>query len=233
MAEGSATGRWVWRGIGVVGELLITLGVLFLLLVAYELWWTNVAADQVISQSRDELRQQWQRETPEAPAPDEAKPIPAEAFGLMYIPRLRGDVWGIPLVQGVTDRDLRRGIGHFPDTAMPGEVGNAAFAGHRATNGEPLRNIDKLRAGDLVHIETATAWYTYRLTKDQIVLPTDVWVVDPVPGQPPGTVPTQQLITLVTCNPRWGSTHRWIWWGELADVRPKEQGPPADLEGAA
>lgn len=214
-----------WRLVSILGEVLITVGVLFLLLVAYELWWTNVEADQAITAQRDEIRDEW-RDPITTPT---SAPIPAEAFGLMYIPRLRSDVWAMPLIEGVTKPDLAKGIGHFPESAMPGELGNAAFAGHRATHGEPLKNVDKLQSGDLVYIETADSWYTYRLTNDGIVLPTDVWVVDPVPGQPPGTVPTQKLLTLVTCNPRWGSTHRWVWWGELTDVREKGLGPPPEV----
>lgn len=214
-----------WRIVSVFGEILITVGVLFLLLVAYELWWTNIEADQAISQQRDQIRDEW-REPQAAPT---MAPIPAEAFGLMFIPRLSSDVWGIPLIEGVSDSDIAKGIGHFPNSVLPGEVGNTAFAGHRATHGEPLKNIDKLQVGDLVHIETATDWYTYRLDKDQIVKPTDVWVVDPVPGQPLDAVPTEKLLTLVTCNPRWGSTQRWVWWGYLVDVRSKALGPPPDV----
>lgn len=214
-----------WRLVSIVGEILMTLGVLFLLLVAYELWWTNVEAEQVIEQQREDLRNTWREDV----NPATTAPIPAEAFGLMYIPRLRDDVWGVPLIEGVTDEDLTKGIGHFPDSALPGEVGNTSFAGHRATHGEPLKAVDKLQAGDLVHVETAQAWYTYRLTHDAIVLPTDVWVVDPVPGEPLGTVPTEEMITLVTCNPRWGSTQRWVWWGEFAGIRSKAQGPPDDV----
>lgn len=211
-----------WRVVSVLGEILITLGVLFLLMVAYELWWTNVVADQEAAVQREELLNTW-REDPNAA---DTPPIPAEAFGLMYIPRLQSDVWATPLIEGVESDDLTMGIGHFPDTALPGEVGNTAYAGHRATHGEPLANIDKLQAGDMVYIETAAGWYGYRLTHDEMVEPTDVWVLDPVPGSPAGTVPTEPQLTLLTCHPRWGSELRWIWWGELAEVRSKAQGPP-------
>lgn len=214
-----------WRIVSVVGELLMTLGVVLLLLVGYELWWTNVQAEQAVAAQREELANTWREDVNEVAT----APIPSEAFALMYIPRLQADVWATPLIEGVSSDDLAKGIGHFPESAMPGEVGNAAFAGHRATHGEPLKGIDLLQVGDMVYIETATGWYSYRLTEDEIVLPTDVWVVDPVPGSPPGTVPTQPQLTLVTCNPRWGSTERWIWWGELTDVRSKAQGPPDEL----
>ena len=213
-----------WRVIGVLGEILITIGVLFLLVVVYDLWWTNVVTERQVEQQREELRLHW-----ESDKPVQTAPIPAEAFGLMYIPRLQQDVWAEPLIEGVEDADLAKGIGHFPDSALPGEIGNTAYAGHRATNGQPLANVDQLQVGDLVHIETATAWYTYRLTRDDLVAPTAVWVVDPVPGEPPGTVPTQPILTLLTCHPRWGHTERWIWWGDFVASRDKSQGPPDDV----
>jgi sortase A len=225
----------LWAAVGYLGEVLITAGVVLLLLVVYELWWTNVVAEQQAEQQREQLLQAWEQQpspdpAPTAPAetPVAVAPIPAEAFALMYIPRLQTDVWATPVIEGVTTDDLAKGIGHFPDSALPGEVGNAAFAGHRATHGEPLANVDALQVGDLVYIQTATGWYTYKLTHDQLVMPWDVWVIDPVPGQA-GAVPTEPLLTLVTCHPRWGSTQRWIWWGELTEERSTDQGPPEEV----
>ena len=70
---------------------------------------------------------------------------------------------------------------------MPGEIGNFATAGHRATHGEPLRDIDQLEKGDQVIVETSTDWFTYELGESKIVSPSDVWVIDPVPGKPDAT----------------------------------------------
>ena len=65
-----------------------------------------------------------------------------------------------------------------------------------------------------------------------IVSPSDVWVIDPVPGEPDAT-PTEALITLTSCNPRWASTERYIWWGRLVDTTAKSSGErPAALKGA-
>lgn len=218
-----------WRIVSLLGEVLITVGVLFLLLVVYDLWWTNVRADRVINAEREQLISAWEGDPtprlPDVPTP----PIPSEAFGLMYIPRLKPDVWATPLIEGVENGDLARGIGHMPGTALPGEVGNAAFAGHRATHGEPLRYVDQLQPGDLVFIQTIDGWYTYRLREDQLVRPTDIWVADPVPGAPTGTPPTEPVLTLITCHPRWGSTQRWVWWGDLVDTQPNSEGAPAEL----
>jgi sortase A len=214
----------------VVGELMITVGVLLLLLVAYQLWWTNVEADRAAEGVREEIVTQWAADPdprPGPPAPVE-EPSYGTGFALMYIPRLSDSVWGTPVIEGVGLDVLATGIGHYPETAMPGEIGNFAVAAHRATNGEPFKDIDRLREGDRVVVETRNGWYVYELERDQIVLPTDTWVIDPVPGKP-GETPTEALITLTTCNPRWGSTERWIWWGTLVEERGREQGPPPEM----
>jgi len=112
---------------------------------------------------------------------------------------------------------------HYKGTALPGQVGNFAVAGHRATHGQPFANLDQLRIGDLIIVETQDAVYTYVVDYDPnrtIVLPTAVWVLEPVPGHPTVT-PTRALITLTTCNPRWNSSHRMIVFGHLVSTRIK------------
>lgn len=219
-----------WAVVGVVGELMVTVGVLLLLFVVYQLWWTNVVADRAGDQIAQQLTEQWQAEP--TPAPDEedpvqTKPIPGNAFALMYIPRLRDSVWGVPVLEGTDMASLAQGLGHYEGTAMPGEVGNFAVAGHRATNGEPFKDFDRLQAGDEVIVETRTGWFEYRLDKDMIVAPTATWTVLPVPGHPEQE-PTEKLVTLTTCNPRWASTQRWIWWGTLTDEIDKSTGKVPD-----
>ncbi len=215
-----------WAVVGVLGELLVTLGAVLLLFVVYQLWWTNVEADRASQQISQELTQQWEA-TP-APKPSvKVKPIPGNAFALMYIPRLSKSVWGTPVLEGVQPPQLAQGLGHYPGTALPGEVGNFAVAGHRATNGEPLKDIDKLKAGDEVIVQTETQWFTYTLDKDAIVAPSATWTIEPVPGHP-DQEPTERLITLTTCNPRWASTQRWIWWGTLTDTLDKSSGEVPD-----
>ncbi len=220
-----------WAVVGVLGELLITFGVVLLLFVVYQLLWTNVTADRAAGAAAEQLQETWSRPpttTPEVDEPD--RPPLGDAFALMYIPRLRDKVWGLPVLESVSPADLARGIGHYPTSQLPGETGNFAVAGHRATNGEPLRNIDLLQVGDPVYVETRDAWYEYRLERDQIVTPQDNWVIDPVPGQP-GAAPSQPLITVTTCNPRWASTQRWIWWGSLTQRYDKAAGEvPAEVE---
>ncbi len=110
----------------------------------------------------------------------------------------------MPVVEGVELHDLARGVGHYPETARPGQVGNFAVAGHRATNGEPFADLDQLRKGDVVVVETRSRLVHLRRGPDPDRAADDTWVLDPVPGKPDAT-PTQQLLTLTTCNPRWAS----------------------------
>jgi sortase A len=235
-----------WSAVGVVGELLITVGVLLLLFVAYQLLWTNVTAQRAADQVASDLQDSWSR--PPAPGgegdtdgegdtgdqgdatPEDARPEIGDAFALMFIPRLRDKVWGLPVLETVALPDLARGIGHYPQSQLPGEKGNFAVAAHRATNGEPFRDIDRLQVGDRVYVETKDSWFEYTLRRDQIVGPSATWVIDPVPFDP-GATPTQRLVTLTTCNPRWGHTTRWIWWGDLTTRYAKADGQvPPEIE---
>lgn len=208
------------RGVGIVGEIVLTLGLVVVLFAVYQLWWTNVTA---------------QRETAAARAQalslisinPGAQPTGGTAFALMYIPRLRDRVWQTPVIQGVQPAELARGIGHYPQTAMPGAVGNFAVAGHRATNGEPFADFDRLQRGDVVIVQTAQAWFTYRLEKDQIVSPAAVWTIEPQP-LPTGTLANDKVVTLTTCHPRWASTSRWIYWGSLVSQSLPDD-PPTEV----
>ncbi len=168
-----------------------------------------------------------------APGGDPAaeQPEVGTPFGLVYIPRLRDKVWGLPLVQGVGPDELAQGIGHYVGTAMPGEIGNFATAGHRATHGEPLRDIDQLEKGDQVIVETSTDWFTYELDESKIVSPSDVWVIDPVPGKPDAT-PSGSADHVDELQSALGVHERYIWWGQLVDTTAKVVGQaPRGSEG--
>jgi sortase A len=223
-----------------VGELLVTAGLVVLLFVVYQLYWTNIESDRAQHQITDTLEKRWADAgtggssggTDPGGSTSSAlqRLTPGEGFALMRIPRL-GSSWVKPVVQGVTLPDLHKGLGHYPTSALPGQLGNFAVAGHRATNGEPFRNLDEVRVGDSVVLETQSSWFVYQVDKTFKVLPDGVWVIDPVPGKPIGTTPTQKLITLTTCDPRWGHTRRLIISGHLVQVQPKSAGRPAALEG--
>ena len=218
--------RLVLRG---TGELLITSGLVLMLFVVYQLVWTNVEAGRQQDAVANRIADDWRRPTPVS-AEEPPPPLRlGEGFAFIRIPRL-GRGYNVPIVEGVRERDLSRGVGHYPGTSRPGEVGNFAVAGHRATNGEPFRDLDRVRRGDAVVIETDSTWFTYVVDRTRIVKPTDVWVLEPVPGRP-AAQPTRPLLTLTTCHPRWASTERMIVFGHLTESTPKAAGRPAALGG--
>jgi sortase A len=231
-----------------LGEVFMTLGVLLLLMCVYQLWWTNVESAQAITASRDEIVKSWREPlpspsaTPSSSSTGTTKPTASSApapptygtgFALLYIPRLQDKVWGLPVHQGTSKDVLAQGAGHYKETQMPGEIGNFAIAAHRSTHDEPFANFPDLRAGDKVYVQTRTEWYVYTLTKDDPNLsPSDVWVVEPVPDKP-GATPTQKLMTMTTCTPRYGSTGRWAWWASLTATSPTTGPAPDGLTGTA
>jgi sortase A len=229
---------WAERGrtaVRSVGELLISLGVLLFLFCAYQLFYTNLVADEAMRSEVADLHRLWSEPTARSAAPGGSTPfdsadsagVSGTAFAILHIPRL-GDK-SIPVLEGTTLDLLGRGVGHYKESAMPGQVGNFAVAGHRKTHGEPFRYLDGMRTGDLIVVETATTWYTYREDRAPfIVEPTDLGVVAPVPGHP-GEPPTQKLITLTTCNPWWASTQRMIVTGTLLAQQPRSKGVPPAL----
>jgi sortase A len=218
-----------------LGELLITLGAILLLLVVYQLVWTNVQANAQAAQMTDQIEQRWRSDLPDVvpAAGATTKPTTVDqgvGFARLYIPRL-GDGWVKPVLQGVSLPDLAKGVGHYPKTQLPGQVGNVAVAGHRATNGEPFRNLNQLRRGDLVVMETKSSWFTYTVRRSEIVAPGQVDVLLPVPRHR-GVRPTERLLTLTTCNPRWASYQR-LMYSVLTDQRPKSAGRPPALSAPA
>ena len=217
-------------GVRSLGEVLITAGLVLLLFCVYQLVWTNIEANHEQGKVTDTLRQEWAKQGgTQLPTGTTAlaKPQPGKGFAFLHIPRL-GRKYSVPIVQGVSLPDLSRGVGHYPSTALPGVVGNFAVAGHRATNGQPFAYLDAVKVGDSLVVETRSTWFSYVVDKVQIVQPNAVWVIEPVPGKP-HQVPTRQLITLTTCNPRWASTQRLIVFGHLTSTQPTADGRPPAL----
>ena len=222
----------------VIGELLITAGLVLVLFVVWELWWTNIESDRRQEQAMEELFSGFG--TPPASAGAAAPenygdpsvlPVPGaegDTFAAIYIPRF-GPEHARPVTQGVGTEVLDTlGLGHYPETAMPGEVGNFALAGHRQTHGQVLDAVDTLVPGDRIYVQTAEGYYTYVYRNSQIVLPDQVDVLAPVPTQP-GTVPSERILTLTTCNPRFGSQERFIAYAVMESWQPASAGPPAEI----
>ena len=202
-----------------LGWLFIATGVVVLLYLVYSLFYTNRAT----AEAQRDLGSEWDlylREgADDGDGGDDAgrsTPNPGGAVAALEFRRPGQDepiVHDEPLnvVNGVSLADLQRGPGHYPGTALPGEKGNFAVAGHRTTYGAPFFNLDQLRRGDEVVVTARDGkQYTYKVRAQEIVMPGETWVIEPDPlerGRP--------LLTLTTCNPRFSNAQRLIVFAEL------------------
>ncbi|MFI9580757.1 class E sortase [Streptomyces sp. NPDC052236] len=232
-------------------ELCITVGTLIVLFVVYVLFWTGIKADSATDGQIDRLQDEWSQgpvaapapqwtpAAPEPPAPPEtAVPEPyqdGKPFAVMYIPRFGGG-WDWPVLEGTEARTLKKGLGHYAATAPLGGGGNFSVAGHRRTYGDPFKDFPALRRGDAVVLTDGTTWFTYRVTrKPYRTVPGDVGVIDPVPRplkrDAAGFDGPGRYLTLTTCDPEWGSSHRLIAWARLAATQPVTEGEPEALLG--
>lgn len=236
----SRTGDVVRTGLRGFGQALITLGLVMLLFTFYELKVTNLVTDREQGRLTEELTARWAEPPPVAPGtPVEpggpvAAPVARQlgsGFAVLRIPRLGG--WNDEppvVVEGVGVEDLKKGPGHIPGTALPGEIGNVVLSGHRTTYGAPFNRFDELQPGDAVVLETRDMWFTYEVTGSAIVAPTAVEVTLPVPGNPTAT-PTKRLLTMTTCNPKYSAKQRLIISAEMVSAEPKGGAPPIALQG--
>jgi sortase A len=234
---GKSTGDWVRFGLRGLGQTLITAGLVVLLFVAYELWITNIFAHEKQVKVHTALEKQWAAGddplVPKLALPgDKQSTIPlGTGIANIYIPRLGTD-YHFTIVEGTNDADLEQGPGHYVGSALPGQIGNFAVAGHRVGKGEPFLNLDQLKPGDPIVIETKSAWYIYRVKGDQatgnlstlgadgvpgsqVVDPSDGNVLFPVPNHQ-GATPTQALMTMTTCTPKFSASDRLIVYSALA-----------------
>ncbi|MFE9204077.1 class E sortase [Micromonospora sp. NPDC007230] len=219
--------RTVVRG---TGELLITFGLVVLLFAGYEIWGKTVIVDAHQNDLNSQLAQEWgptgdPTVSPSAPAAKPTPPAEGKPVAGLYIPKFDKH-WVV--VEGVSPADIRYAPGHYPKSAMPGQVGNFSVAGHRIR--ATFWRLDELRTGDNIVVESKTDWFVYKVYEQRIVRPNQVEVVAPVPGKP-GAKPTEKLLTLTTCNPKFDNYQRLIIHARLDRVQAKSAGRPAELEG--
>jgi sortase A len=224
------------RGVREVGLALIVAGVIVLLFVVYQLWGTGIAE----AHSQATLKRSFNAKVATASghqpveAPTVASPTghspgaaptpgPPESGAVdhLVIPKIHVDVF---VVQGVSEDDLRLGPGHYPETVLPGQDGNAAIAGHRTTYGAPFFSLNQLALGDhMVVTDTSGRSFTFVVAgPPRVVSPDDVAILDPTPFAE---------LTLTTCNPRYSDTSRLFVVGRLVG-RPPLPAPAAPAASA-
>lgn len=225
----SRVGDRVRMAVRGLGELLITAGVVILLFVAYELWITNLYTDHQQQRLQHKIEAQWAKPVPKGAPINYIHVALGDGIAILRIPRL-GKNYHEVIIEGVNHDDLKLGPGHYPGTAMPGQIGNFVVSGHRTTYAAPFNRLDELRKGDPIVIETRTTWFVYDVVSQEIVDPTDMAVIAPVPDHP-GEKPHLAMLTFTTCNPKYSAAQRLIVHGRLVLRQPKSDGPPAALRG--
>ncbi|OFL99254.1 housekeeping sortase [Corynebacterium sp. HMSC071F07] len=233
----------------VIGELLLTSGVILLLFAFYEAYWTNLESDRLQEKASENLETQWHNPR------GKLHPKLGEAFARMYIPTFGSD-FQFAIIEGTQEEDLLRGPGRYTDSQMPGELGNFAVAGHRVGKGASFNDLANLETCDAIVVETQSEWITYRvlpidgapadcfspeqkakpeyqgLSGRHITLPGDVGVIAPVPGwDTPVEQASEALLTLTTCHPQFSNAERMIVHAMEVAHEPKVEGKtPAVLE---
>lgn len=241
-----------------IGWSMIWLGVLILLFLGYQLVGTNVINSRAQSVASQELEEIFEEAVDELEASGQELPSsvaePAEpveelepveeptlfadivpgdgqAFARLVIPN--ADVDEV-LFHGVGRSTLKKGPGHMPWTALPGQPGNAVISGHRTTYGAPFFDLDLLEPGDELRVQTALGWHVYEVRSLEIVTASDVWVTEHRDGA---------WLTLTTCNPKWSSAQRLVVFAEMIEgpnypfvqvmepTTPDEADRPAMLPG--
>lgn len=239
-----------------LGELLLTVGLVVMLFAFYETYVTDLFSAQKQRAATAQLDDGWRNGRGMVD-----RPVTGAGIAKMYIPAFGPD-FVFTVLQGTDQDTLAIGPGHYQGTALPGQLGNFAVAGHRVGKGSPFNSLDLLSSCDAIVVETVDHWYVYRVLPlraesadwaegkgaqprcrgvqplsghyadvvgKTIVLPSQVEVIAPVPGQP-GRAPASRLITLTTCHPQFSARQRLIVHGVLVASSRKVAGQrPAEL----
>lgn len=235
----------------VIGEVLLTFGVVLLLFAFYEAYWTNLDAGRKQSHAQEQLIDDWSN-----PRTNHTPAI-GDAFAVLRIPAFGPD-YQYAVVEGTDDASLLTGPGHYSESQMPGVPGNFALAGHRVGKGAPFNDLGRLKACDEIVVETRDSTITYRLLPVEagsaearraelagclsgpmldrvasgdyagvqgrhITLPSDVGVVAPHPGRNDSAESPDLLpvLTLTTCHPQFSNAERMIIHAVQTDMTPK------------
>jgi len=178
----------------IIGVSLILAGLLALAGIYGYIYYT----DRKAAAAQEELFEQWESDPA---SPEQGNVSVGDGIARIIAPSIGVDAIVVEL-WGLDDAtNLKRGPGHIPDTAYPGQPGNCVISGHRTTYGAPFRHIEQLVAGDRIALITAENRYTYEVYDQRIVLPTDLTVLEQS-GEP--------KLTLTACHPWYSAAQRIV-----------------------
>ena len=198
------------------GQVLIVVGLASIGGWAWLGWGQNMMDALQQRQVASALGNAWSSATPAATPASKiipvlgSEPVINTVFGRIFAPRL-GENWVRPIADGVSVPKVlnRFGTGHYPESQLPGAIGNFAIAGHRTTYGAAFNDIDKFRVGDSIYIETKDGFYRYQVVRNFTVWPTNRSVIAANPLHP-GLKASERWLTLTTCTPRYTAERRLV-----------------------
>ncbi|MEY4457508.1 MAG: hypothetical protein RIS25_101 [Actinomycetota bacterium] len=247
--RGGAQRRGVSLALDILQDVAFTVGGLILLFLVWHTWFNDIVAGSAQNQASHQLAEQWSAPAPSAtPTEPSGTPTPrpsvdptqipvlgshsdGEAFATLIVPRF-GTEYERVIAEGIDPETVLNssatGVGHYPQSAALGEIGNFAVAAHRTTFGAPFAEIEKLRIGDHIYIETPDGWYVYSYRNTAYVWPADVNVLNPVPTT--NLEAGQRLLTMTSCHPELSSAERIIAYSVFDYFAPRELGIPAEIQ---
>ncbi|MGH2685915.1 MAG: sortase [Actinomycetota bacterium] len=188
-----------------IGKTLLTAAAILAAYIVWLLWGTGFYYDNQQSGLRDDLERRIEAAELGGPAPRTA--LPGQAYAILRIPELEMNE---VVVQGTETEALKRGPGHYEETADPWEErGRVGIAGHRTTYGAPFWDLNLLEPGDDIEVVTERGTFDYEVSRTAVVLPTASEVLD-------GT--RKPSLVLTTCNPRFSAAERLIVFAERMDT---------------
>lgn len=199
-----------------------------LLFAAYEVYGKYFETKAAQAQLDSALEDEWERGRRDLQASPSATPQPpkeeeleiGDGVAKLYIPRV-DNKWVV--VEGENPIDIKHAPGRFREGAMPGQSGNFAIAGHRSP--AIFWDLDLVREGDYIGVETLDKWYLYQVYETMVVTPDRYEVVEPDPNSP-----DRKLLTLITCAPKGDNTHRIVVHAEMVREQAFTEGKPGELK---
>lgn len=189
------------------GRLIWTVGLLLVLsalgvggYLGWLLWGTSLTTRAAQSDLRPLIQDKVATKTvQEAPEREEVVKVPGGAVAILQIPAIDLDY---VVVEGTDTESLKRGPGHYSQTAYPWEdSGRVGIAGHRTTYGAPFWSLNELEPGDEIVLATEFGVFTYTVRNSRIIAPTDGSVLDQT---------RRPTLVLTTCNPRFSAAQRLV-----------------------
>jgi sortase A len=192
------------RILRITGNVFLVAGFLVAAYVAWLLWGTGVYTSRAQGELRQDLAARIQ--DPRSGELSRSRVLPGEALAILRIPKIDMDT---VVIEGTDIRDLKKGPGHYRDTAYPWEdKGKVGIAGHRTTYGAPFWSLDKLRRGDRITLATEFGTFDYQVTRTREVLPTQTDILQQT---------RDPTLVLTTCTPRFSAARRLIVFADRMD----------------